>query len=169
MSSLAPSRASTVSLASTSTHNPSRPGTAMSMTSKKGNLSAVSTSAGARPEIKSLANAAAAAKKEQAEKERKAAIKEERDQKRAAFLAAKRDEQDSQGQQSSQGTSNGLEKKRKERDDLGASQIASSQSGATTKVKTVVKTTKTNVTHTKVSPAIAASKALTKQRFLLDR
>lgn len=149
VSSLAPSRASTVSLASTTSYNPSRPGTAMSMTSKKGNLS-VTSSANARPEIKSLANAAAAAKKEQAEKERKAAIKEERDHKRAAFLAAKRDEQDSHNQQSSQGTANGAEKKRKEREDLNANQTASSQSSTLTKVKTVVKPTKTITGQAKV-------------------
>lgn len=149
VSSLAPSRASTVSLASTSSYNPSRPGTSMSTVSKKGNVSVSGSTA--RPEIKSLANAAAAAKKEQAEKERKAAIKEERDQKRAAFLAAKREEYDSQSQQSSQGQNAGAaEKKRKEREDLNASQIVSSQGSTITKVKTVIKTAKTASGHSKV-------------------
>lgn len=135
VSSLAPSRASTVSLSSTSSFNPSK-----SMGHKKANTS---TSSVARPEIRSLQIAAAAAKKEQAEKERKAAMKEERTQKRL-------NKQDEQNGNSTQDP----DRKRKERDDLAASQSTASQHSTTgQKVKPTVskpkaaQTSKVSVVH----------------------
>ena len=134
MTSLAPSRASTISVASSV-------GVAAALT-KSTNASSslnkrngLTSSVNGKPEVKSLQMAAQAAKKvstidedvvgisltlstmqEQADKERKIAQKEERENKRAALHAAKKDE-------AGEG-----EKKRKERDEQSQSQSGSQPS-----------------------------------------